>query len=70
MEISMQRLISLFVAAEHEPSLSRPGADPPPGPPPNYDRDPEYFQHLLAYLREQKRAQDVQAASDAEGVLA
>lgn len=70
----MQRLISLFAAAEHEPRLSRPASGPPPGPPrPDYDQEPEYFRHLLAYLREQKQAdqeQDVLIDDDAEAVLA
>jgi hypothetical protein len=65
----MQRLISLFAAAEHEPQLAQPTAGPPP---PDYDREPEYFRHLLAYLREQRRVdQDVETVVDeAEGVLA
>lgn len=68
----MQRLISLFAAAEHEPRLSLPASGEPPGP--DYGREPEYFQHLLAYLREQKRAADqeelVAEDADVEGVLA
>jgi hypothetical protein len=72
MEYPMQRLISLFAAVEHEPQLAAPAAGPPPDPhPPDYDREPEYFRHLLAYLRDQKRAErDVEAIDEAEGVLA
>lgn len=68
----MQRLISLFAATEHEPQLAQPAAGPPPDPqPPDYDREPEYFRHLLAYLREQRRVdQDVETVDEAEGVLA
>jgi hypothetical protein len=53
MEIPMQRLISLFATVEHEPRLSRPTSGPPPTP--DYEREPQYFENLLAYLREQRR---------------
>lgn len=68
----MQRLISLFAAIEHEPQLSKPASGAPPDlHPPDYDREPEYFRHLLAYLREQRRAdRDVETVDEAEGVLA
>ena len=69
----MQRLISLFTAIEHEPQLAQPTAGPPPDPePPDYDREPEYFRHLLTYLREQRRddPRDVETIDEAEGVLA
>jgi hypothetical protein len=57
MEIDMQRLISLFSSIEHEPRLSQPASGPPPGPPrPDYDREPEYFRHLLDFLRGQRQA--------------
>jgi hypothetical protein len=58
----MQRLISLFAAAEPELRLSRPFSGPPPSPPaPDYDREPEYFRHLLDYLRDPREPADVLA---------
>ena len=52
----MTRLISLFTSIQHDPQLSKPASGNPPGtpPPPDYAQDPEYFQHLLAYLRQQR----------------
>ena len=61
----MQRLISLFAIAEHEPRLSQPTSGPPPGPPgPQYDREPEYFRHLLDYLRDQRGDAGAASAQD------
>ncbi|HZZ44178.1 MAG TPA: hypothetical protein VFE58_14675 [Tepidisphaeraceae bacterium] len=68
----MQRLISLFATTEHEPRLSQPTSGPPPTPEPDYEKEPEYFEHLLVYLREQKRVTGAPAdlAEEREAVYA
>ena len=69
----MQRLISLFATIEHEPRLSKPTSGPPPTPaPPDYQREPVYFENLIAYLQEQRRAggRELDEADDREGAIA
>jgi len=68
----MQRLISLFATTEHEPRLSRPTSGPPPtAAGPDYDREPVYFEHLILYLREQRRAgQGARADAQRDEVMA
>jgi hypothetical protein len=66
----MQHLISLFATIEQEPRLSKPTSGPPPTPePPDYQREPVYFEHLLAYLRDQ-RASGAEAERDTREVYA
>jgi hypothetical protein len=68
----MQRLISLFATIEQETRLSRPTSGPPPTPqPPDYQREPVYFEHLLAYLKDQRADRaDAAMAADTEGAYA
>lgn len=67
----MQRLISLFNTVGHEElRLSQTASGPPPTPAPDHsDRDPEYFRHLLDYLRDRKQA-DEQTSDASEEVFA
>ena len=64
----MQRLISLFATIEQEPRLSKPTSGPPPTP--DYAREPVYFEHLIAYLQEQRQSGRDVTADDREEAMA